>query len=201
MTWTSPDIAAKRARAIKRAVVLWGLLGLMTLLALFIQLGYVPAGAATRLTQEVTTGPLTVWLPEGWLVEQEPATGDLVAVEQTDSRAAGVLQIRFRQADEPITPRDLLQDRGREEEFLGRVPMGDGEGRMFAAVRPAALSLFAGEGEMNGYIFTVSAVRVVEGGLTIRLERPIADPGDWDEADILLVRRIAGRLELDKTAL
>lgn len=200
MSWLSARESEERSRSIARPVVLWGMLALMTLLAWLMQVGWVPVGGGSRLTQEATLGPYTVWLPGGWVVGEERDTGDLVALEQVDGRTRAVLQVRFREPGDPVTPTELLQQ-GRREEFIGIVPMADGEGRLTASIRPAGLPIFdAPEGGGGSFLFTVSAVRT-EGGrtLSIQLQRPIADPREWDHADVSLVRRIAAAMEPQET--
>lgn len=197
MSWVDPRAKEQRTRAILRAGVLWGMLGLMTLLAWLMQVGWVPVGGAGRLPQKVTSGDLTLWLPDDFAVLTAPGGGEIFAQQQGQRDAPAVLRA-FVEPQGALTPARLMRDRGRGDIPAEAIPMGDGQGRLRVSVREATGSFWGLElGWAARYLFVVSAVREVDGRIvTIELQRPLSDPRGWDPADVSLVRRIAAHMEL-----
>ena len=162
--------ASNARQKVARVVLLWALLGGMLLLGLAFARG-VQASADAELTAEsVVAGPLSVRLPEGWVVKDYAST-DRVDLIASDPDEVAFAAVRLVQVEPGLSPAQVL-----EQVYLRRtagvVPLGGfGPAEQIESPRPAPV------GEFDGATTTLAFVAKDAGLLayTEVVAAPVAD--------------------------
>lgn len=108
MIWRPPEQVEQHRRARWRAIVLWGLLGVLVAIALGVQVAVTQA-ARVDLGPRVEAGRLSAQMPEGWSVSTDAGSFPRIWAEHVEGESDLVLNVRLVPiSDGPVSAGDFL---------------------------------------------------------------------------------------------
>jgi hypothetical protein len=187
MVWQPPQEIEQKRQYRRRAIVVWGIFGLLVMAALGVSAGVRRAGRVP-LDEPIAAGELSARVPAGWDVSRDLKPPRIVARGEAEGRAL-VLSVVLRRADEPISGLQYaaMISGGEVLDEPRRVKLGAGQGHLIVYEK----RFLAGERLIGGPVIATAVVGSVgvegEGILHVELERF----GAWDPSDAVLVQQVA----------
>lgn len=182
MTWRHPEQIQKSRRTRMRALVVWGVFGLLVLAALGLE-RFKLAASRLALSAPIEAGPLVAQVPEGWRVSHNPEAPRIRATTQADGVAQDLTIMLHRRPEPLASPLAFLRF-----EFPAAMLHEAGQSTRIGG-RPAMVVSFRGTLGPSGESYLTIAVVQVDPTtfLTIELQRI----GEWNNADPLIVKQVA----------
>ena len=185
MVWQAPEHIQQSKLSRWRALVAWGMLGLMVAAALGVKAG-VRAAGRIELGEPIEAGPLAAQVPRAWDVSRDRMPARIWARSEDEGEAL-LLEISIRTATTYDSPADYLAAIAGEAalEAPRRIRVG---GRTGAVVVYGKAVFLPALGVAQGVTATVVAVPLDgQSVLHVELERF----GDWNPADATVVQQVA----------
>ncbi len=194
MIWRPPEQIEQHKRALWRAVVVWGLLGVLVAIALGVQVAVTQA-ARVDLGPRVSSGRLSAQMPQGWGISTDSGPFPRIWAEYVEGESDLVLNVRLVPiADGPPSAADFLvmHYRAQEAEPPRRVEVAGAPG---ALVSYDATMEIVGTGIRRGLQVTAAAGQV-DMGTFVHIE--LRRFGGAGAADAVLVRQVARTVQVSK---
>src|SRR5687767_790381 len=159
MVWRAPEQIQQARRSQLRALVVWGMLGLMVAAALGVQAG-VRAAGRVALSEPIEAGPLVARVPLGWDVSRDRSPARIWARSQEQGQAL-LLEISIRRLPPYDSPADYLAAMAGEGamEAPRRISVGGRNGAMVVYGKAVFMPAL---GMAQGVTATVAAVPLDE---------------------------------------